>query len=1365
MHARPGSPTTAGIAVIDIFSRAVYDPKAGESGPFSPLSPSRPPMQLPAAFGRYQLLERIAVGGMAEVFLARSFGVEGFEKRLVIKRILPELAQNPRFVSMFVHEAKLSVCLSHPNVVQVFELGKVGEDHYIAMEHIHGRDLTYILRTLRRTGERVPPALAAGIAAKVARGLGYAHARTAPDGRALQIVHRDVSPHNIVVSFEGDVKLVDFGIARLVGDTDAGPSARPGGGKFAYMSPEQAAGRALDARSDIFSLGSVLFEMLTGRRLFAESDPELKLRAVIACEVPDVRSVNPDVPDGLAHILDRVLRADPADRYDSATLMEEDLRAYLFESGERSDASRVAEWLRALLPEDAAGARANADLDLLAQDLQDLHTGVDPEPTHSASSISSMPESSRTSTDDRPARLLALRGERRSVVVLVAEVNGLTDVSARAETEDIARLHYRMLRTVRGLIDRMGGTAERFEDDTLFVFFGLPRVLGDDLDRALACARELHRLAARLRKRGIAIEFSVGVHVGDLTVTRKAGRHYRYAARGDTLKATVRLAYAAEPGTTLVSDRVAALAGDRFPFDRGPQLRRKGTRHTRPTFLLAGGRRAGVRSNAGRYIRRAEELEVLRAAIAGLREGRGSQIGIHGEAGVGKTRLVREFRELVARRKLPVFHGRALPYGGDRALVAFRDLLADILGIRADTTAAGVRECLQRLGELGLEDADIQIISALFALELGERREPPRDATLAAGARLVRGLAKDGPVVFLLEDIQYFDALEEQLFAHLLRVAQDLPVLVLVSWRGDAAERLVRNLEVVHLGPLSRDQVAAMAADLLGAEGIGPDLTRLVSRTAEGNPLYLEEILKALHQAGRIYFEGKIARLKDPQVDPGLPDTLQGLVAARIDRLDGGSRGALQVAAVLGLGFSPALLAAAVGADDPMLLIGELVRSGLIVPEDRAPESDYSFASVLIWESVLRGILGIQRREYHRMIASGMERLYGDRLEALREAWANHAHAGGRIRDAAAAVGRAGDLHRASQALERAMECYLRGIGWIEGAPREERDDAVEAALHLGAGEVAVILGRPRAQSHLQVAMDLAGEGGPAEIEARAMLALGQLYQGQGKGMMARAHLEAAAAQAAKLRDRPSEIAAIESLGALALDENRHEDAARFHAKGLALAGDDPALAARIQLGMASHALRRDDLETAVSLLQEALPRARASGDRILIGRILNNLGLVFFSRGRYDLALVEFRRSLEAREGLGYRIGEVVNLHNIGDAHLRLGNAAHAWASFEKSREVAVECGYERGVVMNDVFLHYLQGLRGEDVLVPLERAGRRALELGDKEISLTARWFLARLLGRGVDGGGEDLLEQVASEAVAAGLVSFAREIQMGG
>lgn len=1322
-------------------------------------------MELPTRFGRYQLLERIAAGGMAEVFLARSFGVEGFEKRLVIKRILPELARNPRFVAMFVHEAKLSVALNHPNIVQVFDLGKVGSDHYIAMEYIHGRDLTQALRVMRRNGERVPPGLAAAIAAQVARGLGYAHQRTGADGRPLHLVHRDVSPHNIVVSFEGEVKLVDFGIARLVGESPDGQEPRPGGGKFAYMSPEQARGEPVDARSDLFSLGVVLYEMLAGRRLFADADPDQKLRQVIECRVPDIRGVNDEVPDVLATILHRLLAARPEDRYPDALAVEEDLRAFVFDSGARWDVPQIRDWLRGLFPDESTGTGGASNLEGFAEDLEAMHTGVDPEPSvaRSEASIPSATGSVRTASDERGMRLLGVsRGERRQVVVLVAEVNGLTELSARAETEEIARYHYRMLRMVRALIDRMGGEAERFDDDTLFVFFGLRRALGDDLDRALACAREFHRLAQRLRRRGLAVEFSIGVHVGELTVSRRVGRRFRYAARGDTLKASVRLAYAAEPGTTLVSDRVAALAGDRYPFDRGPELRRKGTRVSRPSYLLAGGRRASGRGAAGRWFRRGEELEVIRAAVAELREGRGRQVGIRGEAGFGKTRFLRELRELAARRNLPVFHGRALPYGGDRAFASFRDLVADVLGIRADTDAEGIRERLQRLVELKLEPADVQVIGSLFALELRERKEPTREAMVTAGLRLVRGLAADGPVVLMLEDVQYLDAVEARLFARLLAACQHEPVLVLTSWRGETPEAVGAVEEVITLGPLQPEQVSMLAADLLGATGTGPDLTRLLQRAAEGNPLYVEEIVKALQRAGRIYYEGSIARLADPQVDPGLPDTLQGLIAARIDALEPHARGALQVAAVIGMSFSPALLAAAVGAEDPYGIVGELVRAGLIVPEDRTAESNYTFASVLVWESVLRSILGIQRREYHRMVAAGMERLWGDRLESLRETWAVHAQAGGRVRDAAQAMLLAGDQHRAVQSLDRALECYQRGLGWLQAAPKDQRAAEVEAWLHLCVGEVSLLLGRPRAQSHLQVALDIAGEGGPAEVECRSMLALGQLFLSQGKAVLARAHLDSAVSMARRRQDLAGLVLAFEALGAHAAEEGREADARAIYAEGLRLGADDAGLVARMKLGLATIELQGDRPAGAAALLAEALAAAEAAQDRILLGRVYNNLGLTHLAEGRYPEALAEFRRALAVREGLGYRLGEVINLHNIGDAWLRAGNLAHAWASFERSREVAAEAGIERGVVMNDVFLHYLRGLRGEEVMADLDRAGARARKLGDQEMALTARALQARLAGQRDPEAGRAQLAQVAEDAEKGGFLALARELR---
>lgn len=1339
-------------------------------------------MDFPRPFGRYQLLEPLAQGGMAEVFLARSVGLEGFEKRLVIKRILPDLARNPRFVQMFIHEAKLSVALNHPNIVQVFDLGRVEDDPYLAMEYIPGADLTHLLRALRRDERRMPLGIMAAIGAAIARGLAYAHARRTAEGVPLQIVHRDVSPHNVMVSFEGEVKLVDFGIARLAAtpthlgapEAAADEADGPGGvgeplrgGKFAYMSPEQARGERLDGRSDLYALGIVMYEMLAGRRLY-EGTPEEKLRALTSGALPDIRALNPDVPDELIAIVHKALALDPDHRYATGTELEEDLRAFQYRHAARAGSPQIAALMREMFPAEALGGRMDAGLRQLVEDLDALHTGVEPE-----ASMSSMPDSVVNHELRRPG---VHAGEHRSVAVLVAEANGLTDLSAHAESEEIARLHIRLLRGVRELVGRMGGVADRYEDDTLQVFFGLPRALGDDLDRALTCARELHRLAQRQRKKGVHIEFAIAVHVGDITVSKRVGTRYRYAAHGDTLKAPKRLAYAAEPGTTLVSEKVVALAGDRYAFEPGPGLRRKGPRAVQRSFVLAGARRGGGRGSTGGWLRRGDELEVVRDAIGKLREGVGSRICFHGDAGIGKTRLFRELHELAQRRSLPTFHGRAVPFS-DRPFAATRDLLADVLGVREGASAPITAERLRRLTELGLDDGEASMITALFSLELAGSPVGPRSggddpaplpapaAMYSACAKLIQGLCADGPVMLLLEDIQHLDELEVDLFSHLVRVCADEPVLLLASRRGEDDGASVTGLTPVPLGPLPPEQTAQLASDVLGATGIGPDLTRLLLRTAEGNPLYLEEILKALRQAGRIWYEGTTARLKDPHLDPGLPDTLQGLIDARIDALDPGARGALQVAAIIGLSFSTELLAAALGTDDATPIVGELVRAGLIAAESPVPDTSYAFRSVLIWEAVLRGILAVQRREYHRLVASGMERRYGDRLDVVSEAWATHAHAGGRIRDAAAALLRAGDHHRLAQRNDHALECYVRGLAWLERGPRTQKDPALEAQLHLRAGETSLLLGRPRTLAHLEVALDIAGEIGPAEVEARAMLALGRFHRSQGKMAMARMHLEGALEGLSPLDDPAGVVDCLEALGAIALDEGRTDDAQQHYARGLQVARGRPALAARIRVSQAVEALHREDMDGAERLLRDALPLAEAAGDRILQGRTLNNLGLSFFQRAQYAEALVYFRQALEVRAGLGYRQGEVVNLHNIGDAWLQLGDEGRAYAAFDESRGIARTSGLTRFVAMNDVFLSYLRALRAEDgAEAELARAGAQCKQLGDAETALMGRVFLARLAGR----RGEDVAEAVATlrdDARKLGLKRLSRTLGASG
>lgn len=295
------------------------------------------PLSTPQQFGDYHLLEKIATGGMAEVYRARAYGLAGFRKILVIKRVLDGLARDREFVQLFIDEAKIAVHLLHVNIVQVYELGEVNGSLYMAMEHVHGLDLSRLLaRVAERSGG--PPllsvSLALFVATQVLEALRFAHARTDEAGRPLQIVHCDISPQNILVSYAGEVKITDFGISRAAFQARALHDVIRG--KFAYMSPEQLEGRPLDGRSDLFSLGVVLFELLTGRRLFKAATREETMARVRRAEVPSMRELQPAISADLEAFVRRALAADPDDRFRDAGAMLEELSTLMVRHGHRA---------------------------------------------------------------------------------------------------------------------------------------------------------------------------------------------------------------------------------------------------------------------------------------------------------------------------------------------------------------------------------------------------------------------------------------------------------------------------------------------------------------------------------------------------------------------------------------------------------------------------------------------------------------------------------------------------------------------------------------------------------------------------------------------------------------------------------------------------------------------------------------------------------------------------------------------------------------------------------------------------------------------------------------------------------------------
>ena len=307
-------------------------------------------MVFPQQYGKYTLLKRLATGGMAEIFLARQAGMGGFEKEVVVKRLLPIHAENDELVTMFLDEARIAAHLNHPNISQIFDLGRQGDSFFIAMEFVHGVDLRRVCSQGIAERNYLPLQHAVRVVADVCNALAYAHSRPDKEGRPLSIVHRDVGPTNILLTFDGGVKLVDFGIAKAASQLTVAKKGQIRG-KIGYMSPEQVRGDELDARSDLFSVGTNLYEITLGRRLFkADSDSDT-LDLVRRCVITPPREVDPDYPEALEAIVMRALAPEPDERYAGAQKMQIALEDFLADTGMRSTAASMSEYLRNLFRE------------------------------------------------------------------------------------------------------------------------------------------------------------------------------------------------------------------------------------------------------------------------------------------------------------------------------------------------------------------------------------------------------------------------------------------------------------------------------------------------------------------------------------------------------------------------------------------------------------------------------------------------------------------------------------------------------------------------------------------------------------------------------------------------------------------------------------------------------------------------------------------------------------------------------------------------------------------------------------------------------------------------------------------------------
>ncbi len=433
---------TVQISRKDIESAFAKEKEKEKEKPVISVTPSEEGIQ----FGKYILIEKIATGGMAEMWKAKQKGPEGFAKLVALKRILPHLIENEDFITMFIDEGKVAAQLTHPNIAQIYELGEQDGSYYIAMEYIAGKDLRSIMRVGRQKGKTLRPELATTIAIKLLAGMHYAHRKKGFNNEDLNIVHRDITPHNVLISYEGQVKLVDFGIAKAAAKNSVTQTGALKG-KILYMSPEQAWGQSVDRRSDIFSLGVLFYEMLTSKRVFLADNEIAILQKVREWDPPPPSSAKSTISSQIDRIVLKAIAKNPSQRYQTADEMRRDLESYLAAQKFPRKALDLSLYMRELFTEDiekempelleSAVTYDETPAMVFTED-KPSETPAEPEPSEEVAEAEPVAESNVS--EPEPAAEKQAEAVSDELIQIEEEIEDLETVEQPVSTEEIQEI-------------------------------------------------------------------------------------------------------------------------------------------------------------------------------------------------------------------------------------------------------------------------------------------------------------------------------------------------------------------------------------------------------------------------------------------------------------------------------------------------------------------------------------------------------------------------------------------------------------------------------------------------------------------------------------------------------------------------------------------------------------------------------------------------------------------------------------------------------------------------------------------------------------------------------------------------------------
>ncbi|MBN1946831.1 MAG: protein kinase [Bradymonadales bacterium] len=1241
-------------------------------------------------FGKYSIIAPIGSGGMAEVYLAKSHGAAGLEKKLVLKRILPEFARRPKFVTMFIDEAKVAVSLNHPNIVQVYEFGKTDQGYYLAMEHVEGIDLSQILSILKRSEGRISAGHAAYIVVEVAKGLDYAHRKVDEYGKNLGIVHRDVSPQNILVAWDGTVRLVDFGIAKARNITEERAGVVKG--KTSYMAPEQALGQEVDQRTDVFSLGAVLYEMLAGRPPYPRGKPEEILTLVRAATIPPLTSINADLPRPLEQIVTRALARSPSDRYTNAREMQRDLMKYLFTLEEIYDAGSLSEVLNPIREESGRSTTSSLSGE---PDRSTIPTAEEVGFGGTLREVIGKTPEVLSQVDKTPAPPLATEyKERRDTFLIVGELLGAAELRSEISKDRSQAVLVDYTKVVTDIAYKNGCAVERVDEAGFALLAGIPVSSEDDAETAARVALDLVEAVDALSVNLVRpIRLSVGIATGSLTLERNrpgGQEEASWNAVVDSWELPLRLAKEAM-AREILTDEITYRRTRRlydyteladFKERTGVPVYRIDRSKSHRARLLE--RRKSFTTLHGRDY----ELRLLRQSYQTVKQKGSIQLVVLlGEQGVGKASIVEEFLSGLPKERVEIHRATCSPDLKERPFAPIVILLEDLLNLETSTDIRTVKKQLeeaiaQQLTRCDPEEVQytLHTLGLLLNIKYPDSVVEPLDSDRRRARiflslrRLLLSSTGRGAGVIVINDVQWADRSSLQLLEEIVHERRNHPLLVVLTGRAQPDLLEDPHWQALVTGPnavvetvkdLPPSAARALVLDLLSR----PMDERLVDQIVErsgGSPLFIKEILESLEDQAMLVEQNGVLTLRPDVKELQIPETVEGIVANRVNALPPEARMFLLQMSQIGREAREEELTAVFG-EFPAEQLKQLVDRGLLQMEGggQGPVR-YRFRQGLIHKVCSRALVGEERAQIHSRVADHLVKQEGELFQFDVAVVAKHLDAAGVREDAANYYLMAADNAFNSSGANEALSLVNKALAQVDESNPSRflcLDRKEKLLKELG-----------RAQERHQVLDELlrfVQQHGPAEHVVMVYNRLARYEFDIGSMERAEAVLEQTLKLAEEYGDQRGRALALTLMAAVLHNTGREREAWKSVRSALELyekeAIDDPegvAMAWNV-LGILNH--EAGQLSQALEAYQKVAVISHQAGLRGAeeIARI--NTGFCLVKMGDYEQALDTYRRVLHEILQLGLRRNEAALLANLGHVQVLLGDYQRAEHSLKR--------------------------------------------------------------------------------------------------